>query len=220
MVEKGQSLPKDMALHYGYQPDTYVLLPVAESGGVSLEWFRRTCMPNVTYKALNEVWESRESSDVLFLPYINGTCAPEFDAKATGIFWGLRQEHDTYDMARAVIEGVSFLLKKNCEHLKQNGINCNEILAVGGGAKSPTWCQLWADATGMTVKIPREQEAASLGAAMIAAVVDGHFADYKTAAEQIVSFDAIYYPTNTDKYNQKYARFCKLYEATVAVSEI
>ena len=220
MVEKGQSLPKDMALHYGYQPDTYVLLPVAESGGVSLEWFRRTCMPNVTYKALNEVWESRESSDVLFLPYINGTCAPEFDAKATGIFWGLRQEHDTYDMARAVIEGVSFLLKKNCEHLKQNGINCNEILAVGGGAKSPTWCQLWADATGMTVKIPREQEAASLGAAMIAAVVDGHFEDYETAAQQIVSFDAIYYPANTNKYNQKYARFCKLYEATVAVSEI
>lgn len=220
MLEKGQTLPNDMALHYGYQPDTYVLLPVAESGGVSLEWFRRTCMPEVNYKKLNEVWEERtEISDVIFLPYINGTCAPEFDANATGVFWGLRQEHDAFDMAKAVIEGVSFLLKKNCDHLKQNGINCNEILAVGGGAKSPTWCQMWADTTGMTVKIPKEQEAASLGAAMIAAVVDGQFANYEDAAGKVVSFDAIYQPADTDKYNHKYARFCKLYDASVTLDK-
>lgn len=218
MLEKGQTLPTDMALHYGYLPDTYVLLPVAESGGVSLEWFRRTCMPDVSYKTLNEVWESRtEISDVIFLPYINGTCAPEFDANATGVFWGLRQEHDAFDMAKAVIEGVSFLLKKNCDHLASNNIACNTILAVGGGAKSPTWCQMWADITGLVVKIPKEQEAASLGAALIGAVANGEFADYTAAADACVEFDSIYYPTDTEKYNQKYARFCKLYEASVSL---
>ena len=221
MLGKGQTATSDMALHYGYLPDTYVLLPVAESGGVSLEWYRRTFMPDVNYKTLNEVWEERtDISDVIFLPYINGTCAPEFDARATGVFWGLRQEHDAFDAAKAVIEGVSFLLKKNCEHLKQNGINCNEILAVGGGAKSHTWCQMWADITGMTIKIPKEQEAASLGAAMIAAVANGGFASYKDAADKIVAFSAIYTPTDTEKYNQKYARFLKLYEASVAISDI
>ncbi len=218
MLEKGQTLPSDMALHYGYLPDTYVLLPVAESGGVSLEWFRRTCMPDVTYKTLNEVLESRKTlSDVIFLPYINGTCAPEFDSKATGVFWGLRQEHDCFDMAKAVMEGVAFLLKKNCEHLASNQIPCNSILAVGGGAKSPTWCQMWADITGLTVKIPKEQEAASLGAAMIAAVENGQFADYTDAANACVEFSSIYYPADTERYNQKYARFCKLYEASVSL---
>ena len=221
MLDKGQNATSDMALHYGYLPNTYVLLPVAESGGVSLEWFRRTFMADVNYKQLNEVWEERtDISDVIFLPYINGTCAPEFDPRATGVFWGLRQEHDAFDAAKAVIEGVSFLLKKNCDHLKKNGIDCHEILAVGGGAKSPTWCQMWADITGLTIKIPKEQEAASLGAAMIAAIAEGAFASYKEAAEKTVSFSAVYHPVNTEKYANKYNRFCKLYEASVAIADL
>ena len=40
----GKPAPRScgIAMHYGFLPDTYVMLPVAESGGVSLEWFRRT----------------------------------------------------------------------------------------------------------------------------------------------------------------------------------
>ena len=69
-----------------------------------------------------------------------GTSAPEFDAKANGVFWGLRQEHDAIDMAGAVMEGVSFVLRKNCEHIACNGVGLTSIIATGGGAKSPIWC--------------------------------------------------------------------------------
>ena len=43
-----------IAMHYGFLPDTHVMLPVAESGGVSLEWFRRTCM-HADYDEMNRV---------------------------------------------------------------------------------------------------------------------------------------------------------------------
>ena len=216
MAPDRSQLGENVAVHYGFLPDTYVLLPVASSGGVSLEWFRRTCMPQVDYMELNRVLAERDGcGQVLFLPYLVSGNAPEFDADATGVFWGLRQENDAFDMARAVMEGVSFLLRKNCQSLKNANLPCNSILAVGGGTKSAIWCQMWADITGIPVKIPKEQEAACLGAAMIGAVADQHFADYDAAANACVGIKAEYTPNFSEKYEEKYRKFCALYQATV-----
>ena len=218
MAPERSALGENVAVHYGFLPDTYVLLPVASSGGVSLEWFRRTCMPQVDYGQLNQVLAQRENcGNVLFLPYLVSGNAPEFDADATGVFWGLRQNHDAFDMARAVMEGVGFLLKKNCQSLQDAQLPCESILAVGGGTKSAIWCQMWADITGIPVKIPAEQEAACLGAAMIGAVADGLFADYAAAVAACVQIKAEYTPQMTDYYKEKYRKFCALYQAALNI---
>jgi len=209
-----------IAMHYGFLPDTHVMLPVAESGGVSLEWFRRNCMETVDYAQMNQVLEQRDTTQLLFLPYLVGTNAPEFDAEATGVFWGLRQEHDAYDMARAVMEGVSFVLRKNCDHIVQKGLKLSGIIATGGGAKSAVWCQLQADITGLPVRIPAEKEAACLGAAMIAAVNDGAFASLETCVEQCVGFEKVYLPTKSRILEKKYRQFCALYQAAKEISGI
>jgi len=216
MASDQSNLGSNVAVHYGFLPDTYVLLPVASSGGVSLEWFRRTCMPQVDYGELNRVLAQRpDCGQVLFLPYLVGTNAPEFDADATGVFWGLRQGHDSFDMARAVMEGVAFLLRKNCQSLKEAGLPCDSILAVGGGTKSAIWCQMWADVSSIPVKIPQEQEAACLGAAMIGAVADGCFESYAQASEVCVAIKETYTPNPNAYYEEKYRKFCALYEATL-----
>ena len=43
----------------------------------------------------------RRPGDVLFLPYLVGTNAPEFDRDACGVFFGLRRSHDAFDLALA-----------------------------------------------------------------------------------------------------------------------
>jgi len=214
--------PRDsgIAMHYGFLPDTHVMLPVAESGGVSLEWFRRTCMGDTGYDTMNQVLAERGGNDLLFLPYLVGTNAPEFDAQANGVFWGLRQEHDAIDMAHAVMEGVSFVLRKNTENIRAKGTDLKAIIATGGGAKSPIWCQLQADITGLDVLIPREKEAACLGAAMVAAVSDGRYASFEEAAGEKVSFVKRFTPAPTPETEKKYRRFCALYEAALKISEI
>ncbi len=208
-----------IAMHYGFLPDTHVMLPVAESGGVSLEWFRRSCM-QVGYDVMNEELAKREPNELLFLPYLVGTNAPEFDTQANGVFWGLRQEHDAIDMAGAVMEGVSFVLRKNCEHMAKSGLKPTAIIATGGGAKSPIWCQLQADITGLPVRIPKEKEAACLGAALIAAVSDGGFASYDAAVKACVEFTQVYEPGQTERLERKYRRFCALYRAALQINEI
>ena len=112
----GTPTPKSCgcAMHYGFLPDTYVMLPVMESGGACLDWFRRTCMNNLDYDTLNAELLKAPETGLLFLPYLVGTNAPEFDREATGVFFGLRQEHTDVQMAKAVMEGVCFVLRKNC----------------------------------------------------------------------------------------------------------
>ena len=209
-----------IAMHYGFLPDTHVMLPVAESGGVSLEWFHRTCMGEHGYDEMNRVLAERGGNQLLFLPYLVGTNAPEFDANASGVFWGLRQEHDVFDMAHAVMEGVSFVLRKNCDHMAAAGMAPNAIIATGGGAKSPIWCQLQADITGLPVKIPTEKEAACLGITMVAAVSDGRFATLEDAATHCVGFSQTYSPAPTEETEKKYRRFCALYEAALQIGKI
>ena len=216
-----EATPKNsgIAMHYGFLPDTHVMLPVAESGGVSLEWFKRSCMA-ADFDTMNGELARRGSSEVLFLPYLVGTGAPEFDPGTTGVFWGLRQEHDAIDMAGAVMEGVSFVLRKNCEHIAKNGVALSSIVATGGGAKSPVWCQLQADITGLPVLVPREKEAACLGAAMIAAVSGGRFASFAAAAEHCVTMQRSYEPKPSAHLEKKYRRFCALYRAALAINDI
>ena len=217
----GEPTPKSCgnAMHYGFLPNTWVMLPVAESGGVSLEWFRRSCM-QADYDEMNATLAKREPNELLFLPYLVGTNAPEFDAEANGVFWGLRQEHDAIDMAGAVMEGVSFVLRKNCEYIARNGMKPTAIIATGGGAKSPIWCQLQADITGLPVQIPAEKEAACLGAAIIAAVGDGHFASYQAAVDATVKMQMQYEPHPTERLERKYRRFNALYKAALEIGSI
>ena len=220
MADESMGHNTGIAMHYGFLPDTHIMLPVVESGGVSLEWFRRACMKNITYDEMNATLARRGLNDLLFLPYLVGTSAPEFDADAKGVFWGLRQEHDNIDMAGAIMEGVAYVLQKNLVHIHNNGIQLNSIIATGGGAKSPIWCQMYADITGLPVRIPAEKEAACLGAAMIAAVADGKYTDFNAAACELVSFTKEYTPNPSEHYERKYRRFCKLYDAALEINKI
>ena len=217
----GEPTPKSCgnAMHYGFLPNTWVMLPVAESGGVSLEWFRRSCM-QADYDEMNATLAKRGPNELLFLPYLVGTNAPEFDAEANGVFWGLRQEHDAIDMAGAVMEGVSFVLRKNCEYIARNGMKPVSIIATGGGAKSPIWCQMQADITGLPVRIPKEKEAACLGAAIICAVSDGRFGSYAEAVDACVEMLMQYEPHPTERLERKFRRWNALYKAALEISSI
>jgi len=209
----------DMALHYGFLPDSYIMLPVMESGGVCLDWFRRTCMNNMDYDTLNQELLQAPDTGLLFLPYLVGTNAPEFDREATGVFFGLRQEHTNIQMAKAVMEGVCFVLRKNCDDILSKGTKISSIVATGGGAKSPVWCQLQADITGMPVEVPAVTEAGCLGAAMIAAWKEGQYENLEKAAKD-VKMVRRYTPNGTSALEQKYQKFCKLYDAALEIAKL
>ncbi|MEG1525644.1 MAG: FGGY family carbohydrate kinase [Clostridia bacterium] len=209
-----------IAMHYGFQPNTYVTLLVAESGGICLEWFKRACMPSTSYDALNEELAKRPTSDVVFLPYLVGTNAPDFNSNACGMFFGLRDRHDRFDMAYAIMEGVAHLLKVNSDRIAETGTLIHHIVATGGGSKSDIWCQLQADITGIPVCIPLQKEAACLGAAMIGAVSAGAYADLSAVCDAVVRMEKTFLPHENPLLSRKHRQYLALYEAMCRVQEL
>jgi glycerol kinase len=57
-----------------------------------------------------------------------GVNAPEFDRDACGAFFGLHFETGLFDMARAVMEGVAFLLEKNLSDTRETGLSFSHIV--------------------------------------------------------------------------------------------
>jgi xylulokinase len=165
----------------------------------------------VEFDEINKVLGERGiSPELLFLPYINGTNAPEFDAKASGLFMGLKTRHDAYDMAGAVMEGVALILDRILQTLANKPVS---IISTGGGAKSPLWLQMKADITGIEVKVPEDKEAALLGTAIMGAVNAGLYENYEAAVATGVRMEKNYLPR---PYNeQKKKAYSIMYDAMI-----
>jgi xylulokinase len=92
------------------------------------------------------------ANGVLFLPWLVGSMAPEFDRHQRGAFLGLGLGSNRADMARAVLEGVALNLARLVPHVTAvAGCGDVPIRFGGGGAASSLWGQILAAATGSTV---------------------------------------------------------------------
>jgi xylulokinase len=202
------------ALHYGPFPGTMALLPVAESGGVCLEWFKNTFQPDISFEKLDKLIIAKDnfSRGMLFLPYLVGVNAPDFNRDACGVFFGLRAETDVLDMARSIMEGVALLLAKNLVEMHRGGPDFSYIISSGGAAKSDLWSQIKADVCDLEIRIPLNSEAACFGSAIIGAVSGGMFPDYEKAADTCVKMAKKFFPKDSSRYEAKRKGFNALYQ--------
>lgn len=215
------SAPSHIPLYCGPFCDSYVYLPVCESGGISLEWFKNNFAGDESFDRINRVCMMRDmDSRLTFLPYLTGMNAPEFDPKATGCFYGVTISHDKYDFALAIMYGVASLLRKNIDYFRASGIRVEKIISTGGGAKSALWPQIKADICNLPVVIPQNQEAPCLGAAIIASVASGFYPDYMSAIQSSVKSKTVYMP-DPDRafFEKKHKLFTLLYDALVEFSD-
>ena len=100
--------------------------------------------------------------------------------------------HTRSDMVRAALEGITYNLWYAMTVLESCGVSVPELLMVGGGAKSPFWRQMFADIFDRNmIKTNVDQNAASLGAAALAAYGLGYWKDYSAIdrAHQIQSIE-------------------------------
>lgn len=209
-VFDGGKLPN----YCGPFPDSYVLLPVCESGGFSMEWFKNEFLKEVSYQELNKILASRANQcSPIFLPYLTGVNAPDFNENASGVFLGLRANHDKYDMALAIMQGVACMLRKNLDYMKESGIKVDHIISTGGGAKSTVWTQIKANITRHIIEIPDNEEAPCLGAAIMSAVNEGLYSSYEEAIADCVSTKYKYIPSENPLFEKTYQLFCHTYAA-------
>ena len=100
------------------------------------------------------------------------------------------------------------------------GLAVREFLAIGGGAASPLWRQMLADASGKTVLISETVEASALGAGMISAAGAGWYPTITAAAQAMAGDTTAVEPdgTRAPRYRELLDIYKGLYDATAAIS--
>ena len=203
-------------------PGLFLAMTLNQSGGLLLRWFRDTLCASDLDAARQS---GRDAYDVilagapagptslLVLPHFAGAGTPTFDTRSKGAILGLTFGTTKAEIAKALIEGLTFELAVNLDLLADARVSVDELRAVGGGAKSDLWLRLKADIGGIPVVAPRVTEAASWGAAMLAGVAAGAFASAADAAERTVRFDRRFAPDPAGQaaYAPRYALYREVY---------
>lgn len=174
--------------------DEWVTEGVINTAGSCVRWLRDTMYKNENYKIIDAEAEiaRKKNSQILFCPELGGG-----DTK--GCFYGMNLGTERGDMALSVMEAVAF---KICTLMQKMDVsNAENIILLGGGAKSELWCRIIADATGKSVSVPLTEEAAAAGAAILAAKAIGVDIDS-------LSIKKNYTPSELrDVYFEKYKRY-------------
>ena len=214
-----------MPVHYFAIPDTY-MMHTFTTGGMFLRWFRDGfCQPEIamqdltgidSYDLINrEVEKVAPGSDGLIaLPHLQGSMAPDVNLNAKGVFYGMTLQHKKGHFARAIMESLGYLVSRNLEAISDMGLEVEQIRSMGGGSKSPVWNQIKADITGKTLYTTQSaQDAACLGAAILAGVATGTFESIQKASDSMVKIKKAYEPNmeNHEIYKKQYAKFKKLF---------
>ncbi len=122
-------------------------------------------------------WLTRSApAELVYLPYISeaGERGPFVNADARAAFLGLSQKVGFAAMLRAVVEGLA-LAARDC--YAAMGALPSELRLSGGAAQSQALRAIFADVMDRPVRVSARREAGATGAAMMAAVSIGAWAD-------------------------------------------
>jgi xylulokinase len=115
---------------------------------------------------------------------------PYWDVSARGVTFGQSGSHKPAHFYRAILEGITLDQVMRTRALEEaSGQSIDYYVAIGGGAGSPLWRQMLADASGKPVLITDTVEASALGAGMTAAFGAGWFSSIAEAACQMAGHD-------------------------------
>ncbi len=103
---------------------------------------------------------------VTMLPFFNGERVPNLPRGKASIMGLNATNYTRRNIARASLESAVYGMKIGLDRFRELGFNAKQIRMIGGGAKSSVWRQMAADALNVPILIPREAEAAALGAAL------------------------------------------------------
>ena len=208
-------------------PGAWHMMGVTQGAGLSLKWFKdEFCQDYVqeagelgkdVYDLINEAVAGipAGSDRLIYLPYLMGERTPHLDPDCRGVFFGLSAIHTKKHLLRAVMEGVSYSLCDCNEILREMGVHITQMMACGGGGKSPVWRQMLADLYDCQVKTVRQEEGPALGAAILAGVGCGIYDSVERACDRLLSEKDITEPAvaGTELYHRYHELYQDLYKS-------
>jgi L-ribulokinase len=159
-------------------------------------------------------------SGLLALDWWNGNRSVLVDVDLTGLLLGATLATRAEEIYRALIEATAFGTRTIVETFQRNGVPIHELVACGGlPEKNRLLMQIYADVTGLPIRVSASQQTPALGSAMFGAVAAGQAAGgydsiYAAAQHMARLKDGSYTPTpeHREVYDRLYAEYTTLHD--------
>ena len=100
--------------------------------------------------------------------------------------------HDKYDIARAITESAAKMLKANLAKAEEKGLRADRITMVGGMTNSAVCVKIIAETLGRDIRVVNGVSAGAVGAAMLAGIGAGTFANERDAFQKMNFKEVVY----------------------------
>jgi xylulokinase len=125
-----------------------------------------------------------EPTGILITPHLVGSCNPHWDVNATGSILGLTTASSKYHIYKAIFEGLACELAENIAVLEEITGKIEHIRIFGGNARSEFSLKLRADISNRSFQLLGHSDAVCQGAAILAGMAVGIYANAKDAVNQ------------------------------------
>lgn len=202
----------------------YIRSMINTSGTINLDWFLTQFyhinqagddfMEDQIYVQAEQEAENIPigSGGIIYHPYLNttGVISPFVNPTARAQFFGIGIEHNRSHMLRAIYEGTALSMLDCYAHFP---VEVDELFISGGGARSPFWCQMFADCTGKQIIVTSGKELGARGVVILAGIACGIYQDLEDAMKSVIRIERVYVPNqeNSEKYQRIYELYRKIY---------
>lgn len=201
--------------------------------GDGFAWFVENCVPGRYFdeakardRSIHQVLESYAAelspgaSGLIALDWWNGNRSILVDADLSAVMVGMTLATTAPEMYRAWLEATAFGRRLIIESFIKGGLQAHEIIACGGlPDRNKLLMQIYADVTGLPIKVAASNYASALGSAMFGAVAAGASAGgYDTiqeAAQNMAHLKDVVFtpnPANREVYDLLYAEYVRLHD--------
>lgn len=191
------------------------------SAGTSLEWVADSFFADLDKEERMKIFDSTASeaaigaNGLLFCPVMAGGSCVDASADMRGGFGGLTLGIEKRDVARAVLEGISFELRLALDALAAQIPIADLLQVVGGGAKSDVWLSIYADIFEKNIlRTTVIRETAALGAAALAFRGAGIWEDFEPI-QRLIGRERVFSYSKENaalyrKIRERFEKFCFL----------
>ncbi len=209
-----------------YPSKYYLVMAHQETAGICLEWLKNKVLYHEEqlkseahvrniYELLDSLAEKvgPGAGGLIFTPWMYGERSPLDDDTVRAGLFNVSLNHAREHIIRAVFEGIAFNTRWAMETIEHLYHPVKELGIVGGGAKSPVWCQIMADITNRTInQTEQPQLAGAKGIALLASMALGYIPSFEDIKNH-VKIQRRFVPNavNRKLYDERFQEFKNCY---------
>jgi xylulokinase len=212
-------------------PRMMLAMTGSQTGGRLLRWFRDEFCAAEKDRAEREGRDAYdlmldgmtpEPGTLMVLPHFAGSGSLDADPSALGAILGLSFRSGRQDVAKAILEGVTYEQALSLVRMSEKGVRPTHLAVVGGMARSDLWMQIKADITGCDLIRQQIFDASCLGAALLAGLATGVYASPQVAKAAVTRDVVHFLPVDQrhQVHNRRLVAYGHLYQRLGEVNAV